>query len=68
MSQNNPGYIWVPYIVDVDQSVTVISESFNPKKSIRSRYSINGLSNSKRINKSKKILEKIEDFKNKIIC
>jgi len=66
MSQNNPGYIWVPYIID--QSVTVISESFNPKKSIRNRYSINGLSNSKRINKSKKILEKIEDFKNKIIC
>lgn len=67
----SPGYIWIPYIMT--QSVATISESqFNPKKSISSRYvqtvaSRYGtivLTSKKRVKKAKKILKKIEYFKN----
>jgi hypothetical protein len=70
-SNQNPGYVWVPYIMS--QTVSTISESnFNPKKSISSRYvqtvasrygTIILSKQQGRVNKAKKILEKIEDLK-----
>jgi hypothetical protein len=72
---SNPGYIWVPYIMT--QSVAIVSESnFNPKKTwtskyvqtVASRYGTIILSKGQsRVEKAKKILEKIEDLKNNII-
>jgi len=67
----SPGYIWIPYIMT--QSVLAISESqFKPKKLISSRYVQTVASrygtivstSKKRVKKAKKILKKIEDFKN----
>lgn len=70
-SNQNPGYIWLPYIMT--QSVATVSESnFYPKKSISSRYvqtvasrygTIILSKQQGRVNKAKKILEKIEDLK-----
>jgi hypothetical protein len=74
-TNNNPGYIWVPYIMT--QSIATVSESdFKPRKglasgyvqTVASRYGTIILSKSQsRVEKAKKILEKIEDLKNKII-
>ena len=69
-SNQNPGYVWVPYIMT--QSVATVSESnFHPKKSLTSRYVQTVASrygtilskNQSRVEKAKKILEKIEDLK-----
>jgi formylmethanofuran dehydrogenase subunit D len=66
----SPGYIWIPYIMT--QSVSTISESdFKPRKlssgyvqTVASRYGTIVLTSKKRVEKAKKILKKIEDFKN----
>lgn len=73
-TNSNPGYIWIPYIMT--QSVATVSESdFKPRKSlaskyvqtVASRYGTFILSKSQsRVEKIKKILEKIEDLKDKI--
>jgi formylmethanofuran dehydrogenase subunit D len=73
-TNSNPGYIWVPYIMT--QSIATVSESdFKPRglasgyvQTVASRYGTIILSKSQsRVEKAKKILEKIEDLKNKII-
>ncbi len=71
---SNPGYIWAPYIMT--QSIATVSESdFKPRKllaskyvqTVASRYGTVTLSKSQsRVEKLKKILEKIEDLKDKI--
>ena len=55
-----PGYVWAPYIM-VDKPENVES-NFGPKMALSNRYSstINP-----KIDKIKKILEKIEDFVSK---
>ena len=55
----NPGYVFAPYLM-VDNISEVIDSNFNPKKVISSRYS-KPIVNPK-IDKIKKILEKIEDL------
>ena len=70
-SNQNPGYVWVPYIMT--QSVATVSESnLHPKKSLTSRYvqtvasrygTIILSKQQSRVEKAKKILEKIEDLK-----
>lgn len=58
-----PGYVWLPYIMVVDKPATVES-NFSPKMALSSRYSsiiVNPIVNPK-IEKIKKILEKIEDL------
>ena len=70
-SNQNPGYVWVPYIMTL--SVATVSESnFHPKKSLTSRYvqtvasrygTIILSKSQSRVEKAKKILEKIEDLK-----
>ena len=69
----NPGYIFAPYII----SQTVKESDFKPIKALASRYSsvqtvasrygtiILSVSQ-RRVEKAKKILEKIEDSKSKI--
>jgi hypothetical protein len=54
----NPGYVFAPYIM-VDNISEVLDSNFSPKKIISSRYST-PIVNPK-IDKIKKILEKIED-------
>jgi hypothetical protein len=54
----NPGYVFAPYIM-VDNIPEVLDSNFSPKKIISSRYST-PIVNPK-IDKIKKILEKIED-------
>jgi hypothetical protein len=53
-----PGYVFAPYIM-VDNISEVLDSNFSPKKIISSRYST-PIVNPK-IDKIKKILEKIED-------
>lgn len=70
-TNSNSGYIWAPYIMT--QSIATVSESdFKPRKglasgyvqTVASRYGTITLSKSqKRVEKAKKILEKIEDLK-----
>ncbi len=51
-SKIEPGYVWAPYIISYD---TTLTSSFAPAKMISSRYK------NPKVEKIKKILEKIED-------
>lgn len=53
-----PGYVWVPYLIE-DKPV-IVESNFSPKMTLSSRYS-STIVNPK-IEKIKKILERIEDF------
>lgn len=53
-----PGYVWVPYLIE-DKPV-IVESKFSPKMTLSSRYS-STIVNPK-IEKIKKILERIEDF------
>ena len=70
-SNQNPGYVWAPYII-MTQCATVSESNFHPKKSLASRYvqtvasrygTIILSKQQSRVEKAKKILEKIEDLK-----
>lgn len=56
-----PGYVWVPYLIE-DKPV-IVDSNFSPKMTLSSRYS-STIVNPK-IEKIKKILEKIEDLVSK---
>jgi len=71
-TNNNPGYIWMPYII-MTQSVEVSESNFNLSKNrsrygiiqtVASRYGTFILKSQIRSKKAKKILEKIKDFNN----
>jgi hypothetical protein len=52
-----PGYVWVPYILE---SKTVVMDSnFSPKMSLRSRYGVTETKPQKRSRKIKSILENV---------
>jgi hypothetical protein len=53
-----PGYVWVPYLIE-DKPV-IVDSNFSPKMTLSSRYSSTIVS--PKIEKIKKILEKIEDL------
>lgn len=56
-----PGYVWVPYLIE-DKPV-IVDSNFSPKMTLSSRYS--SIIVNPKIEKIKKILEKIEDLVSK---
>jgi len=52
-----PGYVWVPYILE--SKTVVVDSNFSPKMSLRSRYGVTETKPQKRSRKIKSILENV---------
>jgi hypothetical protein len=66
-TNNNPGYIWMPYIIMTQSAEVSESNTKNNRsryvQTVASRYGTFILKIQIRSKKAKKILEKIKDFK-----